>query len=270
MVNEPPAAAPAPGRRATGGPTGRTTVGGRTAQPKSHSRSSAAGPSARTSSPCAYRKLTDADLGVILFKFVLPDGQNTLPVDIKAILDVHKHYPNSGEPTGLHFEDSRKHGKVWVIRNDTEGRDVAAKIDIALQKLAPRNMTSSRTGSHREWPRAMTTPPLQFSVPPGYCRHRPRLPIPREPVCDGEVPGASTGTQRPFGLQQNQARPLAPGAASVSTRKSRSLRFPSPLGPRREDQVSGEDYDFQPEADFAALLVVSQLLEHTELYGYLL
>ncbi len=86
-----------------------------------------------------YRKLTDADLGIILFKFVLPEGQNTLPADVKDILDAHKRYPESGEPTGLHFENSGKHGKIWVLKNTPEGRAIADKIDLALQKLAAKH-----------------------------------------------------------------------------------------------------------------------------------
>ena len=93
----------------------------------------------RTKQPVQYRKLTDTDLGVILFKFVLPEGQNTLAADVKDILDAHKRYPETGEPTGLHFENSGKHGKVWVLKNTNEGRAVADKIDQALQKLAAKH-----------------------------------------------------------------------------------------------------------------------------------
>jgi hypothetical protein len=93
----------------------------------------------RTKQPVQYRKLVDSDLGVILFKFVLPEGQNTLAPDVKDILDAHKRYAETGEPTGLHFENSGKHGKVWVLKNTNEGRAVADKIDQALQKLAAKH-----------------------------------------------------------------------------------------------------------------------------------
>jgi hypothetical protein len=93
----------------------------------------------RNKQPVQYRKLTDADLGIILFKFVLPEGQNTLAADVKDVLDAHKRYPETGEPTGLHFENSGKHGKVWILKNTIEGRAVADKIDRALQTLAAKH-----------------------------------------------------------------------------------------------------------------------------------
>ncbi len=103
----------------------------------------------RNKQPVQYRKLTDADLGVILFKFVLPEGQNTLAADVKDILDAHKRYPETGEPTGLHFENSGKHGKVWVLKNTNEGRAVADKIDQALQKLAAKHDLQERQAASR-------------------------------------------------------------------------------------------------------------------------
>jgi hypothetical protein len=69
----------------------------------------------------------------------LPEGQTKLPADVKDILDAHKKYPDSGEPTGLHFENSGKHGKIWVLKNTAEGRAIADKIDVALQKLAQKH-----------------------------------------------------------------------------------------------------------------------------------
>jgi hypothetical protein len=96
----------------------------------------------RNKAPVQYRKLTDADLNTIIFKFVLPkddEGKERMPADIKDILDAHKRYPETGEPTGLHFENSNKHGKSWVIRNDPEGRAIADKVDFALQKLAAKH-----------------------------------------------------------------------------------------------------------------------------------
>jgi hypothetical protein len=103
----------------------------------------------RNKQPVQYRKLTDADLGIILFKFVLPEGQNTLAPDVKDILDAHKRYPETGEPTGLHFENSGKHGKVWVLKNTNEGRAVADKIDQALQKLAAKHDLQEQQSASR-------------------------------------------------------------------------------------------------------------------------
>ena len=65
----------------------------------------------RNKAPVQYRKLTDADLNTIIFKFVLPkddEGKERMPADIKDILDAHKRYPETGEPTGLHFENSKQ------------------------------------------------------------------------------------------------------------------------------------------------------------------
>ena len=103
----------------------------------------------RNKPPVQYRKLTDADLGIIFFKFVLPKDQATLPPDIKDILDAHKRYPDSGEPTGLHFENSAKHGKVWIIKNTAEGRAIADKIDFALQKLAEKYELQAKQSAAR-------------------------------------------------------------------------------------------------------------------------
>jgi hypothetical protein len=103
----------------------------------------------RNKQPVQYRKLTDSDLGIILFKFVLPEGQNTLTTDVKDVLDAHKRYAETGEPTGLHFENSGKHGKVWVLKNTNEGRAVADKIDQALQKLAAKHDLQEQQSASR-------------------------------------------------------------------------------------------------------------------------
>ena len=79
----------------------------------------------RTKQPVQYRKLTDSDL------------------------DAHKRYPETGEPTGLHFENSGKHGKVWVLKNTNEGRAVADKIDQALQKLAAKHDLQEQQAASR-------------------------------------------------------------------------------------------------------------------------
>jgi hypothetical protein len=106
----------------------------------------------RNKAPVQYRKLTDADLNTIIFKFVLPkddEGKERMPADIKDILDAHKRYPETGEPTGLHFENSNKHGKSWVIRNDAEGRAIADKVDYALQKLAAKHDLQAEQAASR-------------------------------------------------------------------------------------------------------------------------
>ena len=41
-----------------------------------------------------------------------------------------------GVPTGLQFKDTRKHGKIWTIPNDMEGRMLADKIDFKLHEVA--------------------------------------------------------------------------------------------------------------------------------------
>ena len=41
-----------------------------------------------------------------------------------------------GNPTGLKFQDTRKHGKIWTTPNDAEGRMLADKIDFRLSELA--------------------------------------------------------------------------------------------------------------------------------------
>jgi hypothetical protein len=103
----------------------------------------------RNKQPVQYRKLTDSDLGIILFKFVLPEGQNTLAADVKDVLDAHKRYAETGEFTGLHFENSGKHGKVWVLKNTNEGWAVADKIDQALQKLAAKHDLQEQQAASR-------------------------------------------------------------------------------------------------------------------------
>jgi hypothetical protein len=71
----------------------------------------------------------------IMFRFKLPKGQDK-PVD-EALEIMRSHKQNAeGIATGLHFQDSRMHGKVWIIPNDPEGRELAGKIDMELTKVA--------------------------------------------------------------------------------------------------------------------------------------
>jgi len=96
----------------------------------------------RNKPPVQFRRLHDADLGIIAFKFVLPkddQGKERMPADIKDILDAHKKYPETGDPTGLHFENNRKHGKVWILPDDPAGRAIADKMANALEKLAAKH-----------------------------------------------------------------------------------------------------------------------------------
>jgi hypothetical protein len=106
----------------------------------------------RNKPPVQFRRLHDADLGVIVFKFVLPkddQGKERMPADIKDILDAHKKYPESGEPTGLHFENNRKHGKVWILPDDSAGRAIADKMAYALEKLAAKHDLQEQQAASR-------------------------------------------------------------------------------------------------------------------------
>ena len=125
------------------------TAAAETAQPQKKPFQPVRGWTTRTMQPVQYRKLVDSDLGIILFKFVLPEGQNSLAPDVKDVLDAHKRYAETGEPTGLHFENSGKHGKVWVLKNTNEGRAVADKIDQALQKLAAKHDLQAKQSASR-------------------------------------------------------------------------------------------------------------------------
>jgi len=52
-----------------------------------------------------------------------------------AVMREHKQ-DKDGKPTGLKFQDTRTHGKIWTIPNDVEGRALADKIDFRLSELA--------------------------------------------------------------------------------------------------------------------------------------
>jgi len=82
-----------------------------------------------------YQKLTDDRMKKIIFRFKLPQGQNKPPEEALAVMRSHKQTAE-GQPTGLKFEDTRTHGKVWTIPNDPEGRDLAGTIEFELSKLA--------------------------------------------------------------------------------------------------------------------------------------
>ncbi len=68
-----------------------------------------------------YRRESDDNLGIILFKFKEKPPEETL-----ALM----------KEKGFQFRSLREHGKAWTIRNDWEGRTVADQIDIELMKMA--------------------------------------------------------------------------------------------------------------------------------------
>ena len=90
--------------------------------------------SSRLTGPLQYRKFTDANLKIIGFKFNL-DDQEKLPPEALEVMREHKKDAD-GNPTGLKFQNTRTHGKIWQIPNDAEGRVLADKIDFRLSELA--------------------------------------------------------------------------------------------------------------------------------------
>jgi hypothetical protein len=84
--------------------------------------------------PLKFRRLTDANLKAIVFKFNLGPREK-LPEEALAVMREHKQ-DKGGNPTGLEFKDTRAHGKVWLIPNDAEGRALADKIDFKLSQIA--------------------------------------------------------------------------------------------------------------------------------------
>jgi hypothetical protein len=71
----------------------------------------------------------------IMFRFKLPKGQDKPSDDVLEVMRARKKNAE-GVATGLRFEETRMHGKVWTVPNDAEGRELAAKIDMELSKLA--------------------------------------------------------------------------------------------------------------------------------------
>lgn len=84
--------------------------------------------------PLKYRKFTDDSLRMIAFKFNLAPNEK-LPDEVLAVMHKYKQHED-GTPTGLEYQESRKHGKIWTIPNDKEGRAIADKIDFRLSELA--------------------------------------------------------------------------------------------------------------------------------------
>jgi len=88
----------------------------------------------RFTGPVKYRKFTDEPMKIIAFKFNLAENEK-LPEDVLAVMRDNKQ-DAAGQPTGLKFQTTRKHGKIWTIPNDVEGRTLADKIDYRLSQLA--------------------------------------------------------------------------------------------------------------------------------------
>jgi hypothetical protein len=88
----------------------------------------------RFTGPVKYRKFTDANMKVIAFKFNLADNEK-LPEEVLTVMRDNK-VDACGQPTGLKFQVTRTHGKIWTIPNDVEGRTLADKIDFRLSELA--------------------------------------------------------------------------------------------------------------------------------------
>jgi hypothetical protein len=73
----------------------------------------------------------------IMFRFKLPKGQDKPTDEVLEVMRWHKQTQDEPpQPTGLKYENTRTHGKVWSIPNDPEGRELAGNIDRALSKLA--------------------------------------------------------------------------------------------------------------------------------------
>lgn len=101
----------------------------------------------RLSGPVRYRRFVDTDpagRSRIFFKFELAPGQTELPQGVYDVLHELKYlnrnqdFPNGGGryPTGLQFNRSKKHGRVYVLPDNPTGRTAADIIDAKLADLA--------------------------------------------------------------------------------------------------------------------------------------
>jgi hypothetical protein len=88
----------------------------------------------RFQGPVKYQKFTDANLKIIAFKFQLEPNEK-LPDEVLAVMREHKK-DQDGNFTGLKFVETRKHGLIWSLPNDVEGRTVADRIDYRLSEVA--------------------------------------------------------------------------------------------------------------------------------------
>lgn len=85
--------------------------------------------------PVKYRRFTDDTLNAILFKFDLKPGEKLPPAEALDVMRAHKK-DDLDQSTGLVFKDTRRHGPVWIVPNDPEGRELADRIDMELNKVA--------------------------------------------------------------------------------------------------------------------------------------
>jgi hypothetical protein len=99
----------------------------------------------RLTGPIRYRRFTDLDAGgrpSIFFKFELAPGQRDLPQEVYDVLNEMKQLnPRFGHgirprPTGLEFNRSKKHGRVWRMPDNQVARTAADIIDGKLRVLA--------------------------------------------------------------------------------------------------------------------------------------
>lgn len=102
----------------------------------------------RFTGPIRYRRFTDLDAGgrpSIFFKFELAPGQSDLPQGVYDILHELKYLDRNPAdlehgrnpcPTGLTFNRSKKHGRVWRLPDTPPGRTAADVIDGKLRTLA--------------------------------------------------------------------------------------------------------------------------------------
>ena len=74
----------------------------------------------------------------IMFRFRVARAGQDKPAGTKHLETGMRSHKQTleGQPTGLRFEDTRMHGKVWTIPNDPEGRELAGQIDMELTKVA--------------------------------------------------------------------------------------------------------------------------------------
>lgn len=102
----------------------------------------------RLAGPIRYRRFTDTDPAgrpSIFFKFELAPGQDDLPQGVYDILHEMRFLKRNANdlehgmkpcPTGLAFNRSKKHGRVWRMPDTPPARTAADIIDAKLSDLA--------------------------------------------------------------------------------------------------------------------------------------
>jgi hypothetical protein len=98
----------------------------------------------RIEGPARYEVLTDSRINKIIIKLKLNEGEKTPAEDVLAIMRAAK-VNGDGSSTGLRFEDSRLHGKVWTLPNDPEGRAILAGIEMKLEELGAKATTPEQS-----------------------------------------------------------------------------------------------------------------------------